>query len=155
MAVAIFSRGFRDFINGTIWDAGGTYRFYAAGSRLGIYTSGNGLPQIETYTNHTGWDAYTTGRLIYFSGSMTYQDNPNNDYGLVTLSSGFQAASATGVAAEFLWISGVSSNCAVIGGTVSGPGGGGDMIIGDTSIVSGNNYRIQNWSMRLFEDFSV
>lgn len=90
------------------------------------------------------WNGFTAANMATISNhQMTL--NPTGSIAI-------QTATATGVASWFVYVGGTASSyfmnaCTVVAGTVSGPGGGGDLIIGDVNIVSGKSYMLQNFVM--------
>ncbi len=128
-------------------------------ARISIFTAGNGLSNIGGGTNLAYFDGLTTGRIWHAgAGSVTISYSLPSDDGAIQVSTGNIAATGNGTAAEFLiYAAGNSSPAAeagVIGGTITSPGGGGDMVIPNTSIVSGTSYRVLNWQISLIADFS-
>jgi len=135
---------------------------------IAIYTSGN-LPNLSTITLYS--DISSTGRLIFWEshpslGNLaTTEVDFNNDPGLLLYSSGFKNADLTGVASDFILYTiptlsagNIPSAGDPLGwcmtGTVTASGGGGDMVIGNTSIVSGTPYNIGSWQFRVLGDFT-
>lgn len=160
MPDVIFDSGFKSGVMSEM-DGGQTadINFTTTGLvRIGIYTAGNGLVHLATPKTMQQMDGATTGRL-WWGGSVapTLTVNPSGAAGGFQMSTGYQPASLTGTAAEFvIWTaySAGSNDSKMIGGTVSGPGGGGDLVIADTNIVAGGSYRVQNFIVKIFESFS-
>ena len=162
MAIVIFDDTFTNNFSNSIMQGGGAgTQFNDAYARLSVYTSGSALSQIPTLTDRDSVDALTSGRL-WWTGTttsfITLDTNSGGD-GFYQVSCGYRTADANGVAAEFLFYatdgSGGTETAQIIGGTVTTPGGGGELIIGDVNIVSGASYRLNNWIFKIFQDFTV
>jgi len=110
-------------------------------------------------------------RLVYWqnqddtSTQMAFiQPDAVSNPHLQTLTTHVFTASNTGTAAQFImWKNnstiktsdpGAGSGVeGIMSGTITGTGGGGDMVIANTSIVSGLEYRV-NWTMRMYDAFT-
>lgn len=159
MSVCIFSDEFVSSYANSVTGSSILLRLNASGySRFALYTAGNGLSVMSSITDRNDADSKATGRLWWTGTSASYTYNYNViDVGIVEITSDSSyTASSSGVAAEFLWYSGGSPSqpAVVLGGTVTTPGGGGDMIIADTNIVSGESYKIVNWRIKFYESFT-
>ena len=90
------------------------------------------------------WDGRPASNYAsYSNGLLTF--NPTGPISI-------QTATASGTASWFFYMGGTVSvysmdECSVVAGTISGPGGGGDLIIGDVNVVSGKSYILQNFVM--------
>lgn len=120
---------------------------------MGIYTAGNGISNKNQ--NRAFLSSTTTGKLWYRSGGWTVNRSVTED-GLIEISgTGFTNATDNGVAAEFILFNNFpQTDAACIAGTIGEVGSGADMIMNDTTITSGSPYRVMNWRVRFFQDFT-
>lgn len=164
MPEVLFDSAWRDHIASWCFaNANGRYGLYVGFS---VYEAGSIIGSVNSIDTNDNAANATTGRLVYWpidtvdlyldnnGGNLNSYDNSTE----VLLSASARAASASGVAAEFLYWGSPSTygniNCLAITGTVSVSGGGGDVVIADTSIVSGQKYRLQNIKFQFFKDFT-
>lgn len=82
---------------------------------------------------------WTTG-----DAGFSFNDPLTNDDGIAVVSSGYAVASASGIATWFWWYSKTNTTTilAQLAGTVGTSGT--DMVIADTTIIAGANYRFLN-----------
>lgn len=88
--------------------------------------------------------------LTWDPSSFSYTTTVSGTTHTVQMSSSFTNASASGVASWFAIINYSNSTNAISGfvtGSVGTTGSGADLIISDTNVVSGNQYRVSNFAL--------
>jgi hypothetical protein len=120
-------------------------------SMVSLYV--NNLQTIGTIKLMSGAGPSMSGNVLVglyaTTGSVTQGGGPYARYCAVTTQ--YAAASASGVATWFWWYIADSSG-SIYGqllGTVGLAGSGADLIMGDTTIISGSNYRIADLRMTM------
>lgn len=88
--------------------------------------------------------------LTWDPASFNYTTTVSGTTHTLQMSSSFTNASASGIASWFAIINYYSSNNGIYGfvtGSVGTTGSGADLIISDTNVVAGNQYRVSNFAL--------
>ena len=162
MSLVIFDSAYRDWVGDACFGSGhGGWVGFSIFKNNGATAM---LNSINTLNDADNLITVSSDMLIYWpAGTVSIiwndnGDNSSNSNNELTISAPSRTASATGTASEFLYFGGAGNNgtysCVAIAGTVSSTGGGGDVVIADTNIISGQAYRLQNLRFDFFKDFT-
>jgi hypothetical protein len=143
--------------------------FYSSTNRaFAIYKAGTlpvDLDELVVFGNIPGVWRADTNLLLHLASwnGVTISVTSNNtvgNYGLIEVTTSAGLALETGTAAEFLYYN--TNNpydeegtlAALVAGSVTLSGGGGDLVIDNLNLVQGSSYSVAQWRHKVFQDFT-
>lgn len=97
-------------------------------------------------TNTLAINFRVSDRLVHFTTGVRFSGDGTNPWGQL-ISAVTETASLTGVASWFMFWTASISRAYCTSGTISLPGQGGDLVMGDTNVISGLSYTISRIKM--------